>query len=396
VKNINYLPAIIADSKLTFIPTAGYALDTMLWTTGFLMTYMLLADLQELPKLNWVEVYLHRLWRMFPLVAFVLFLTWILFPYFGTGPMWFSYADYSSNCHEDWWTNLLFINNFFPGDKYSSCFVVSYYISLEIQFFLITPLLLYLYRRWGAMTAWLGALLLIMIGLVTSYEVASIYDLNTQETSASNKAYEDYYYYRPYTRVPPYAWGLFCALVVFGYDNRMNRKTDRAAVAVGKIWANQYVAIVSFVMGIGLVTFCVFIQHTALKQGGPQFTYWTPNENYVFITFNRWFFSIGVSGIVVPITLGALRWPSQILSFSVWAPFSRLTYSCYLISYNLCLLMMLSQNASFYIDYMSLLQNALVFVFLSYVAGLCVCLLVEIPVLSLEKLFVQSRHSLLA
>jgi hypothetical protein len=40
----------------------------------------------------------------------ILFVT-KLRPFFGAGPIWFAAAD-TSACSENWWTNLLYLNNF--------------------------------------------------------------------------------------------------------------------------------------------------------------------------------------------------------------------------------------------------------------------------------------------
>ena len=392
LKNVSDLPDIIGDWKTTPITTAGYAIDTLLWLSGFMLTYTLLSDLKDIQGLKWVEVYLYRVWRVFPLLLFMLFLVWGLFPFLGWGPMWFSYQSFCSDCSSYWWANLLFIHNFFTVDTYHSCYLISYYISLEMQFFLITPPIVYAYRRWGAGFSWLSTAFLTAAALVATFEVANNYDLNAQEISQGNFDYDYYYYYRPYTRAPAYTMGLFCALVVYGWDHRTEGKRDKAATLVGGFLSNSVVAKVSLVVGAGLVTFCVFIQHTALKQGGPNFTYWTEAQNQAFVTFNRWLFTIGVSGIVVPMTLGGLEGLNSVFSWHIWTPLSRITYSVYLTGYNLALVLFLSQQQSWYFSFLNIIQDLLGLLFLTYFLGLIISLLVEIPCVTLAKTFMLTRH----
>jgi hypothetical protein len=172
--------------------------------------------------------------------------------------------------------------------------------------------------------------------------------------------------------------------VVYGYDHRDEEKPDRAASLVGKVLGKQPWAFVSLLSGAGIVTFCVFIQHTALKQGGPDFTYWSAAQNQAFITFNRWFFTIGISLIVMPMTLGSLTWLYKAFTWHVWTPLSRLTYSTYLVAYNLALVLFLSQQYSWYLGLL----------FLSYLSALFISLIVEIPCVTLAKTFFLSKHSL--
>lgn len=153
-------------------------------------------------------------------------------------------------------------------------------------------------------------------------------------------------------------------------------------------------AFLSLLSGAGIVSFCVFIQHTALKQGGPDFTYWSAAQNQVFITFNRWLFTIGVSFIVMPMTLGSLTWLYRAFSWYVWTPLSRLTYSTYLVSYNLALVLFLSQQYSWYFNFLRVIQDLLCLLFLSYLSALFISLIVEIPCVTLAKTFVLSRHPL--
>src|SRR6218665_179933 len=53
--------------------------------------------------------------RLTPLYMFVLAIYATLFKYFGSGPYWPQESDES--CKNNWWTNLLYINNIVHTDK---------------------------------------------------------------------------------------------------------------------------------------------------------------------------------------------------------------------------------------------------------------------------------------
>ena len=59
--------------------------------------------------------------RLTPTLMFCVLLVAKLRPFFGAGPLWFMQSD-TSACSENWWTNLLYLNNFIPenpGEVYA-------------------------------------------------------------------------------------------------------------------------------------------------------------------------------------------------------------------------------------------------------------------------------------
>ena len=51
--------------------------------------------------------------RLTPTLMFCVLLVAKLRPFLGAGPLWYLGADVSG-CSENWWTNLLYLNNFIP------------------------------------------------------------------------------------------------------------------------------------------------------------------------------------------------------------------------------------------------------------------------------------------
>jgi hypothetical protein len=53
------------------------------------------------------------LYSLTPTYTVALLIYWKLMPYIGDGPLWANVSD-NTNCDDYWWTNLLYINNFYP------------------------------------------------------------------------------------------------------------------------------------------------------------------------------------------------------------------------------------------------------------------------------------------
>ena len=60
-----------------------------------------------------------------PLLIYAIWLFMWLSPYWGSGPLWGAMAEGSAGqtqCRDLWWTNLIFINNFYPWSNSFGCY----------------------------------------------------------------------------------------------------------------------------------------------------------------------------------------------------------------------------------------------------------------------------------
>uniref|UniRef100_A0A0N5ANE7 Nose resistant to fluoxetine protein 6 n=1 Tax=Syphacia muris TaxID=451379 RepID=A0A0N5ANE7_9BILA len=67
-----------------------------------------------------------------------------VFATLSSGPLW-NHNELINRCNNNWWKNLLFINNFF--DASDTCLDSGYLISLEAQYFFLLTLMLYASKR---------------------------------------------------------------------------------------------------------------------------------------------------------------------------------------------------------------------------------------------------------
>ena len=92
---------------------ATFSVDDFFLLSGLLVSYLTTKEMER-SKGNFpiVLFYLHRLLRLSPAYYFILFFNFKILPYVGSGPLW--YLPDVDLCEKYWWTNILYINNFYP------------------------------------------------------------------------------------------------------------------------------------------------------------------------------------------------------------------------------------------------------------------------------------------
>ena len=86
--------------------------------------------------------------RLTIVYGFVLTFFIHVLPYLGYGPVWSTVDNYLDDCGEYWWTNLLYINNFYPSFN-NHCITGTWYLSVDMQLYAISPVLLTPYSCTG-------------------------------------------------------------------------------------------------------------------------------------------------------------------------------------------------------------------------------------------------------
>jgi peptidoglycan/LPS O-acetylase OafA/YrhL len=146
---------------------------------------------------------LRRILRIVPAYAAAL-LVFFLVVSNSSAPLGVAQASY---CRERWWTNVLFINNFF--DNNTSCMGWSWTIAIEIQFYLLSPLLVYLSLRSERLA--MPLLAVVTAGSMVAYMVLTAQVFGP---TALQVDFTDAVYQRPYTRSYAYTLGMMAALAV--------------------------------------------------------------------------------------------------------------------------------------------------------------------------------------
>jgi len=366
------------------IVSGSLSVDSFFFLSGLLVGYLSLKRFQSKGSLPLVRYYVHRYIRLTPSYAFLIFFYTYLYPILTDGPNWYTQGPNSpatKNCEKYWWTNLLYINNFYPVDQAKGCFGWSWYLANDMQFYVISPIILYcMYKfKWLGVSITNGILLLacfIVNGvLIYHYKLSPLfadYHQNLEDPN-SNKPTLDYFKYVyevPYTRISPYLVGL-----VLGY-----------------ILINKQVITGSYKNVMYLLGWAVAIASGMAVIYGPASQndhLWVMAEYVTYGMFFRFVWAVAIGWVIFACHNGRGGLVDSFLSWKAFIPLSRLTYAVYLVHPMVVWLFLASSitplnvTMAFYIYFF--IASTVISFMLAFVVAVCI----EYPVFNLEKLVLK-------
>ena len=191
-----------------------FAVDVFFYLSGFLGAYLLIAKPFDKSIKNFIIVYFHRLFRLLP--GYILLLAWFIgiFIYLGDGPIW-NNGNLQSSVQlwkEQWWYNLLFVNNFFPTSQPMGCFGWCWYLANDMEFFMILPFQILAYKRHRYL-GYITCYVILALNIFLVYILWGIYGITVSIFGDNNNL--KYLYYKPWSRIGPYQVGIIFALLLW-------------------------------------------------------------------------------------------------------------------------------------------------------------------------------------
>jgi peptidoglycan/LPS O-acetylase OafA/YrhL len=380
VDNLQYTAEHIAGRwGFQFIPAGEFAVDTFFYLSAFLTTYFTLQTLQDKGRVSWSMYFFHRFWRLTPVYLFVLFLWWQLSPYFVKGPLWFLHTPrIEATCGTYWWTNVLYINNFWPTMEINMCLGWSWYLAVDMQFYIFSPIFIYLFYK-NRTIGWIVTGVALLGSFAANIAITDAYDLNYNLLLATRETYYNHIYTKPYARAPPYLLGIMAAVYYLTLEKRGSAwlKISRPIQTVGYI----------------LAAVCMLVTSYATKTLYEYQGSWTVVENILYISFSRFVFVFGVAILMHFCFCGYGGVLKDIFEWSVWTPLARLTYTAYLLHPVIIWVTYCNRTQIFHYDGYIMTDEFISHVVLAYSAAAGMFLLLEKPMMNLESvLFRVGRH----
>jgi peptidoglycan/LPS O-acetylase OafA/YrhL len=305
-----------------------FSVDSFFFLSGLLVSYLTMREMSRRAAKGakmagvfpFVTYYLHRFLRLTPTYAVVLAIVSQLLPSLGNGPVFSEAADSMTNsCNKYWWTNLLYINNFYPS-LLESCAGWTWYLANDMQFYIISPIMLIPLYFSGPVGLVITGIILVGSLIVTGI-LAGVYNIGVSSLSALLQPsvtvgdYGSIYYVKPYCRIAPYIVG-----IVVGYMIYKGVKLPFKRI-VNTIVYNGLMA-----FALGLIVAVVYGIY-GLANGH----LYSIAEVVSYTTLSRLTWGIALSFIVLACHHKYGWWVDKILSWPFWIPLSRLTFLAYLI-----------------------------------------------------------------
>lgn len=353
--------------------------DTFFLIGGFLTFYFIFHELDKRKgRINYLVVFLYRFIRVTPVYAFVIFFYIYILPHLNDGPLWRDIIGReSSRCAQNWWTNLLYINNYYHEDQ--MCMVQSWYLSCDFHFFIGGTLLTYViwrWQRWAKVT--LASCLLVFVVLPFSFVYQNGYwghyrTYISQMMDPPTHPEFHTLYIKSHFRAIPYIIGM---AVAYTYIKLKEKKYKFSTFAM---WA------------ISLGAFC--LGHTPYLLAGLAYVPGRPYyrlEQALFNPLQRLVWSVCIGWIIVGHGTTGFGPISRIFGHRVFVPFSRLTFCAYLIHVGVQLTSIATMRTPTYVSYTGLTLAVFGDLMFTFFCAFLFNIMIESPLDRFQKKVIKS------
>ena len=368
--------SLVINEKFTDIVSAGlFAVDTFFFIGGFFAAFVLYSKLKpvKIGVGSYAGVLLHRLFRIWPVYMFAMLFWWKITVYFGSGPVWANYLSAPTMCDTNWWRNALFIDAYYHGND--KCMNWGWYLSCDIQMFLVTPLVIWLFFKNRK-----AAYALIALILTASLSLAMYYAIQDKVQAGlsmiMNINWWNDTYTNPFMRSPPYIVGATLALIYRSLkqgDEFWKKVSNKISNSVILSWGIE-------ILGVTIVSLLVWLPDQVKNDP----TRWPEWFHEAFCAFQRFLFGVGLALIVMPTLFGAQTLIRRILSAGFWAPVAGLTFSTYLVHVIPIEWKAYSTRSTVYFSHSNAVWETIASSFMSIFVGFLVHIVMEAPIGKLE------------
>ncbi|XP_043578464.1 nose resistant to fluoxetine protein 6-like isoform X2 [Bombus pyrosoma] len=188
-----------------------FSVDAFFFMSGFLLSYTFLKErrkYQGIPPIakrmnNFFQKIIKRYIRLTPAYFIVILIAILNFTWHDHVSTLLPVEHPSTKCSKYWWTNILYINNFYRWDEL--CLTWTWYLPNDMQFFVFGSFLLTLSITHYNIAVGIGVLTLVSSIGSLAY---TGYTLNYHPTLDEQYKTLTYFYIRPWCRIPPYLIGM--------------------------------------------------------------------------------------------------------------------------------------------------------------------------------------------
>ncbi|XP_069694765.1 nose resistant to fluoxetine protein 6-like [Periplaneta americana] len=346
------------------------AVDTFLLLSGLLVAYVFLKQMRRPDaRFNIPLHYLHRYIRLTPVIAVLLLIQLSLMDHLGSGPLWSGNEFITDTCRENWWAMLLYIQNYYYGEQ--MCFMHSWYLSVDMQLFWLSPIFLYPLLRWPRKYSLSVLAVATIAGLLCTFVVNYVLELPngmTPELTPNWAAWYRYIYVKTHTRCAPWFIGLGLGYLLHHTRNR-NLRLTKLQISAG--WLFTAMALLGPLFGL-------------LPFQQPDYVF-NNLETSLYSGLHRPVWALGVAWLIFACVSGYGGPVNSLLSWKGFHPFSRLSYSIYLVHYIFSLARHMTLRTPLYFNDMDVVTQFFGEFVFTIILSAILSLVFEFPFIAIER-----------
>ncbi|XP_045494785.1 O-acyltransferase like protein-like [Colias croceus] len=368
--NLLYILDFLVSENSVWIATGVFAVDTFFLMTGLLLVYTSIGRMKSMQLLKGLHMfYIQRILRLFPLLGAIILLEASFFHRITDGPFWMSVATNTDRCRTNWWSTLLYIQNYVHPIE--TCIEHSWYLAIDMQLHIISPLVLFWVLSGKRKLIWTG----LLGGLLAILTASTIFNfmLNMQSSNASIIRVEemDYYmtnYYKnTLTRASPFFYGMILGYILSELKGQ-------------KVKIRWYVAGIFWIVSLGMFAVIFYFTYRIMQLD------WN-NQLFdnLFNSFSRTIWSLALSWLIFACVHGYGGPINWFLSLPMWKLPSRISYAMYLYHYSILFIAAGTKTEPFYFTPEKALFNTLAHFSFSFLICFALTVVIDAPFSTLTK-----------
>ncbi|XP_043067645.1 nose resistant to fluoxetine protein 6-like [Drosophila bipectinata] len=293
----------------SFVLHGFYSVDSFFVLGGMLVSLITLRFLDRSKgRLNVTLMYVHRIIRIWPLMAMAILIYMKLMPVVSGGPLFSGGYSGLSQCESDWYGSLLFVQNYFVN----KCVGHTWYLAVDMQLFVISPIFLIALYKWGKKAA-AGIVILVILLSACLFATIMLNNYSMLMKKISSNALQKMYY-DTHTHAAPWLIGF-----LFGYFLYLNR--DK------KFQLNWMMVGLGWILSFSMIFTSIFALYPEAKWDTPPIS--TLAEAF-YHTLTRIGWPLALCWVIFACIQGYGGLANSFLSSPLWQPLSRLSFSIYI------------------------------------------------------------------